>query len=241
MPSMSCHPEMPRPIQVLLVEDDPVQCKLMALLLRAADDFAVTAADNGLEGLERAWTARPDVIVLDLMLPGISGLELLRRYRRERGCAGVLVVTGASGENVAAAAIAAGADFVLTKPVIWGELVRCIRLLAGGLSRQCEDLLVEMGAPPHGAGTRQAARCAGTLGGRREVQMKEVYLETARAEGTSPACVEKNVRRLVETLEKSGGPAFRALFNADGGRPSNSVFLRGLVREVRRRMEEEEN
>ena len=95
-------------LRVLLVEDLPSQRQLGRWALEAAGLEVVTAAD-GLTGLELAWSARPDVILLDLVLPGISGLELLRRYRQDRGTTPVLVLTGAGDPRVANLALARGA------------------------------------------------------------------------------------------------------------------------------------
>ena len=95
---------MKKEIKVLLVEDDEAQRRLMSMLLKTMEEVRLTVAADGLQGLERAQRDRPDVILLDLILPGISGIELLRRYRRGGGQAGVLAISKAVGEEICATA-----------------------------------------------------------------------------------------------------------------------------------------
>ena len=119
-------------IQVLVVEDDPAQRGMLAdLLENTAGMEACGLAGDGLTGLELAWAREPDVILLDLVLPGVSGMELLRRYRAKGGEAKVMVITRCADEAVSSAALAAGADFFLVKPVAHSEVVADIRFRAG--------------------------------------------------------------------------------------------------------------
>ncbi len=220
-----------RPIRVLLVEDVPTQLQLVKWMLETADDMIVTTASDGLEGLARAWSDRPDVILLDLVLPGISGLELLQRYRSKKGPARVIVITGASDNRVTDAALAAGATFVLLKPVELGEVIRRIRFFAGGLTRLCENLLQEMNAPPKWAGFRQAARCAGLLGERKCELLKEAYIQVASENQVEWTCVAKNIERLIRKLDAEQSPIYQELIGLtqDNSRPTNGDFLRMLA------------
>lgn len=230
---------MDREIRVLLVEDDQMQRRLMAMLLESVRGVHLLLAADGIEGLEMARTEACDVIVLDLILPGISGMELLRRYRRSGGKAGILALSKADGEAVRAAAIAAGADFFLCKPALWSEVRRIVRFLAGGLTIGCQELLEELNAPDW-TGRRQAARCAGILGEREKdhVFLKEAYWLTAKEEGTSMVCVEKNIRKLIKALAKPDNTRFWALFDKRPKEtPSNKVFLLALAQAARQREE----
>lgn len=230
---------MAKEIKVLLVEDDEAQRRLMSMLLETMEEVRLTVAADGLEGLERARREEPDVILLDLILPGISGIELLKRYRRQEGKARVLALSKVTGEEICAAAMVAGADFFLYKPALWPEVRRAIRFLAGGLTRRCEELLEEMEAPDL-IGRRQAARCAGLLGEQEggKPLLKEAYLETAREEGTSVDCVEKNIRRLIQELVEKGGPLFWELCGGKAKRPpTNKTFLLALAEQARGREE----
>jgi len=66
--------------RVLIIEDDPNVAEVVTRYLQR-EGYAVEVADDGLEGLERALADPPDLVVLDLMLPALSGLEVCRRLR----------------------------------------------------------------------------------------------------------------------------------------------------------------
>ncbi len=107
---------MSRRSTVLVVDDSPFVCRLVASYLGAESDLLVVGtAHSGAEALERLRTLRPDVIALDLEMPEIDGLEVVRRAMAERPTA-IVVITGASGRSATRTlqALDAGAiDFVL--------------------------------------------------------------------------------------------------------------------------------
>ncbi|WP_129842239.1 response regulator transcription factor [Streptomyces sp. RFCAC02] len=103
---------MPR---VLLVEDDPAVRKGVELAL-GHQGYDVIAATTGEEGLARLASARPDVVVLDLMLPGLSGLDVCRRIR-ERDQVPIIMVTARGDDVDMVVGLEAGADDYVVKPV----------------------------------------------------------------------------------------------------------------------------
>jgi sigma-B regulation protein RsbU (phosphoserine phosphatase) len=110
-------------LRLLLAEDDIDIQRVARLALRRAD-FEVTVANNGIEALARAASARPDVILLDWMMPGLDGLELCRRVREQGGDYTYFIMLSSmatSGENLDQA-ISAGVDDFLAKPAKAGEL-----------------------------------------------------------------------------------------------------------------------
>jgi len=219
------------PIQVLLVGADPVHLHLAKQILDLTGDMEVLTALDGEAGLALALSQGPDVIVLELLLPLMSGPELLRRYRAEGGGAKVLAMAGSSRHSVSDAAFAAGADLVLLEPAQWGEIIHTIRFLAGGLARPCRELLERMGAPAKWAGTEQAAFCAGALGEKRCKLVKSAYAEAAVRFGTGCACVEVNIRRVVKEVHRLQSPAYLSLPGLTFAEtpPSNKEFLFALA------------
>lgn len=113
---------------VLVVEDDDVLREFLCVAL--ADEFEVASTVSGLEAVDLTRTLRPDVVVLDVMLPGLNGLDVVRRIRADPNVRDtpVLVMTAFSDIEPADAA-AAGADRFLSKPFEVGELVEAIREL----------------------------------------------------------------------------------------------------------------
>jgi DNA-binding response OmpR family regulator len=115
------------PTRVLLVEDDAMISEALSLAL-ADEDFDVTAAATGEDGLDLLEAATIDVVLLDLMLPGIDGLTVCRRVR-ERGDLPIIVITARTDTQDVIAGLEAGADDYVTKPLVAGELAARIRAL----------------------------------------------------------------------------------------------------------------
>ncbi len=129
-------------IPVLLVDDDRELTEMLSLYL-AREGFQATAVDTGEEGEVQALSGDYQVIVLDVMLPGISGIEVLRRVRA-RSQVPVLLLT-ARGDNIdRIAGLELGADDYVPKPSSPGELVARLRAI---LRRVQPQLIGECVAP----------------------------------------------------------------------------------------------
>jgi two-component system KDP operon response regulator KdpE len=126
----------------LLVIDDEVQIRRLLRLTLEGGGYRVREAETGALGLNEAAVQRPDAIVLDLSLPDLSGLDVLRRLR-EWSHIPVLILSVRGGESDKIAALDAGADDYLTKPFGGGELLARLRVLlrraqpAGEVSIAC--------------------------------------------------------------------------------------------------------
>ncbi len=115
-----------RPARVLIVDDDPIVAESLAEFMRAEGHDAATAF-NGVEALAALGTAEDEgdafrVVVCDVSLPGMSGIELLRRIVRERPGTAVVMLTGYANVETAVEALRVGAVDYLTKPVVDEEL-----------------------------------------------------------------------------------------------------------------------
>lgn len=115
-------------MRVLLVEDDPVLAREIAHALRA-ENFAVDHAANGEDGLHMGETEAFDAAVLDLGLPKIGGVEVLRGWRAAGRGLPVLILTARDGWSEKVQAFKAGADDYLVKPFRVEELVMRLRAL----------------------------------------------------------------------------------------------------------------
>jgi two-component system phosphate regulon response regulator PhoB len=114
----------------ILVVDDDQRVRTVVSWQLEADGFAVTEAGDGATALDRIERDRPDLVVLDLSLPGISGLDVLRRVRGAEGAATplpVIVLSGRSGETDRIIGLDLGADDYLVKPFSPGELAARVR------------------------------------------------------------------------------------------------------------------
>ncbi|MBE0549062.1 MAG: PAS domain-containing protein [Rubrivivax sp.] len=125
--------------QVLYVEDNPANLKLVRAMLRLLPTVAVLAASTAAEGMALARDERPDLILLDIGLPGMSGLELLAWLRREPALAGIPVIAISANAMPADVerGLVAGFDDYLTKPIDVHKLldrVQAALALQGGES-----------------------------------------------------------------------------------------------------------
>ena len=103
--------------KVLVVEDDPAARRLVSFALEQ-EGYDVLTASNGLEGLTKAQTERPEILVLDVMLPGLDGFEVCRRLRADTEMSGVLVLmlSAKAQESDKTTGLKMGADDYLAKP-----------------------------------------------------------------------------------------------------------------------------
>jgi two-component system, OmpR family, copper resistance phosphate regulon response regulator CusR len=115
-------------MRILLVEDEE---KVSRFIVRglAAEGFAVDGAGDGAAGLELATTYDYDLIVLDLMLPGLSGTEVLRRIRANNHRVPILMLTARDAVADKVEHLEAGADDYLTKPFAFAELMARVKAL----------------------------------------------------------------------------------------------------------------
>jgi two-component system KDP operon response regulator KdpE len=139
---MSEHPGESAPMtRVLVVEDDPNIVDLIRSNL-AVRGFDTIVSTDGLRALQLLETERPDIILLDLMLPEIDGFELCRQVR-ERSTVGVIVVSARGGDRDKVAALNLGADDYMTKPFSIEELLARITATL----RRTRPALQDGGAP----------------------------------------------------------------------------------------------
>lgn len=112
---------------VLVVEDTPSEMELMSYYLREAG-YQVISASSGKEGLERAIAQQPDVIVTDVVMPGISGYELCRKLKRTPETQAVpVVICSSKKQNIDRLwGMRQGAKAYLTKPYTKDELTEAI-------------------------------------------------------------------------------------------------------------------
>jgi DNA-binding response OmpR family regulator len=116
-------------MRILLVEDDDALATVLADGFAEQGHETVRAGSAG-EGRQRATTARHDVIILDVMLPGGSGFDLCRELRRREIAAPILMLTARDAVDDRVAGLDAGADDYLAKPFAFRELLARVRALA---------------------------------------------------------------------------------------------------------------
>jgi two-component system alkaline phosphatase synthesis response regulator PhoP len=113
--------------RILIVEDEPDLLRGLALNL-GAEGFDVLTAQTGDTGVETALSERPDLVLLDVMLPGMSGIDVCRELRRQRFEAPIIMLTARAEEVDRVVGLEIGADDYVTKPFGVRELLARIRV-----------------------------------------------------------------------------------------------------------------
>ncbi|WP_020104346.1 response regulator, partial [Mycobacterium sp. 360MFTsu5.1] len=103
------------PIEVLVVDDEPALGDLVSMVLRY-EGWQVTAAQDGATAIKKAAAEKPDIVVLDIMLPDMSGLDVLHELHRIRPELPVLLLTAKDTVEDRIAGLSAGGDDYVTKP-----------------------------------------------------------------------------------------------------------------------------
>lgn len=132
------------PISVLLVDDEPLYAALLAQRLESRD-FAVTVAADGDEALRAAVSSPPDLVLLDVNLPGLSGVEVLAELKRAGFAGEALMLTGQAGVETAVAGMKLGAADYLSKSLDFDDLVAALtRAYGRKLDRAESARLIEV-------------------------------------------------------------------------------------------------
>ena len=179
--------------RVLVVDDDPTALRLIGYSLQQ-EGYDVLTASNGLDGLSQARQLRPDMVILDIMMPDLDGFEVCRRLRSDPATRRlpVLMLTAKGQVADKVSGFRAGADDYMVKPADPGELVARVSALltrAGYTEVQEARVLSFLGAKG-GVGTTTAAVNAGVLlakGGR-----NVILVDLRGTFGT--ACLQLNLR-----------------------------------------------
>ena len=140
-----------KPINVLVVDDEPVLAELVSMALRY-EGWDIETAGDGASAIELAKENPPDVVVLDVMLPDMSGLDVLRKLRDQQPGLPLLLLTAKDSVEDRIAGLTAGGDDYVTKPFSLEEVVLRLRALlrrtgvayeAGGAQIVVGDLVLD--------------------------------------------------------------------------------------------------
>lgn len=233
--------------RVLVVEDDESQLLALALGLER-EGMVVTGVRSGQEALERHDELAPDLVLLDVVLGGMSGIEVCRQLRARGATTPIIMVSSRADEMDVVVGIEVGADDYLAKPYRLRELVARIGVL---LRRRRHAVLLAPGAPPAAVAAPPAGTTVLSAGDivldddRHEVQVAGRPLELALREFQVLRELLANAGRVVTRdellqrvwgLDYDGDPRIvstlvgrlRAHLEADPRQPTRIVTIRGV-------------
>jgi DNA-binding NarL/FixJ family response regulator len=189
-------------MRVLIVDDHPVFRDGLAGLLSTLDDMVVIGtAASGEEAIERAAADPPDVVLMDLNLPGLSGVEATRRIVTSTPQIGVLAVTMIDDDDMVVAALRAGARGYVLKGSTGAEIVDALRTVGAGgvvLGRGVAATVLAMPARPREDGLTDREREVLTM-----IAEGATNGQIARSLGLSLKTVQNYVSRVLDKLQVS--------------------------------------
>ncbi|MDO5401634.1 MAG: sporulation initiation factor Spo0A C-terminal domain-containing protein [Eubacteriales bacterium] len=214
-----------------------------ALAAELEEPYHVHCCTNGRDTLELLRRTRPDILVLDLMLPELDGISLLQTAAREGICPRVLAVTPLVSDYVVEAARSLGIGYLIRKPcdvrataMRVDDLNNCLppQLSPEDPRSRCADMLLDMGLSPKHRGYHYL-REAVVLMARDPGQSvtKELYPEVARVCRSQAHHVERSIRSALSAAwNQREGEVWAQYFHRDRC-PSNAVFISRLAEELR--------
>lgn len=233
--------------------------------LRAEPGISIVgSAHDGHSVLHDVATAKPDVLLLDIILPEIDGLGVLERLGADAYRPGVIVVSSVCQDRIVAQACNSGADYYMLRPVQHSVLVERIVQIGGAGNRpparihspgvsakpatvavtsDLSRLLHEIGVPAHLLGYRYLRRAIEMVidnVGLLSAMTKDLYPTIAREQGATPSRVERAIRHAIDVAWGRGDTAcLRSIFgntvHHERGKPTNSEFIAMLADKLRGR------
>ena len=219
-------PRPPRALRILVVDDDPAMVGAITALVGTEGHQVITAYD-GLTAVRRYREERPDLVLLDLAMPGPDGYTVAGRIRAE-GDAPIVVVSGESSEDAKVRALGIGADDYLVKPFGRGELLARI---AAVMRRADRSIGAAGGARDgEGSGTTLTSGALTLDIGRHEARVGETRLDLTPIEF-----------RLAEALVRAAGDLVPHLRLVRAGWPAEAdpdlLWLKPDVARLRRKLQ----
>ncbi len=213
VPTMNVTPPMPK----VLIIDDEVQIQRLLKLTLEAEKYVVRQAFSGRTGLIELAAFRPDLVILDLGLPDMSGMDVLKRLREWSGVH-VLVLSVQTEQSEKIAVLDSGADDYVTKPFDACELMARLRVLSRRQNSAIEAVVVTFGSIQVDLGSHLVTRAG------REVSLTAMEYALLHLLVTNRGKIMMH-KNLLRTL---WGPQFE----------SNTNYLRVYMRRLRQKLED---
>lgn len=198
-------------ISVLLVDDHPVVIEGLRKVLATAGDISISGEATDASGaIELARHLRPDVILLDLRMPGASGVQAVRRLREQESRSAVIILTSYGDQAYVRQALEAGADGYLLKSTPPEQLIAAIRAAARGRRQLSPELLDAVLSDFGGLAREQTRRDADLSDEDREILRRAAEGATNREIGNAMGKSEIAIKKRLQVIFAKLGAVDRA-------------------------------
>ena len=243
-----------RRIRLLIADDNKEFCDLVYEFFDNEQDMEVLGvAHDGLEALEKVSALKPEVIILDLIMPNLDGLGVIERLSEDPQKPKIVVLSAVGQDKITQKAIGLGADYYIVKPFDLNILVERVRSLVGdftvskktatkriattdskaSLEMEITNIIHEIGVPAHIKGyfyIREAIYMVVHNVDLLSAVTKELYPTIANKYKTTPSRVERAIRHAIEVAWNRGcvetiNNLFGYTITKDKGKPTNSEFI----------------
>ena len=210
-------------ITVLLVDDHPVVVEGLRKVLNASPDLSVTGeAHDAAAAIEQARLLRPDVVLMDLRMPGATGIQAVRRMRELDVSSAVIILTSYGDQAYVRQALEAGADGYLLKSAHPDELVTAIRNAARGRRALSPELLDGVLADLGGLAREQTKHDAGLSG-------EDLEILRLAAKGATNREIGEKLHKTEIAIKKRLQIIFSRLGTVDRAHAVAEAMKRGLI------------
>ena len=242
-------------MRILLADDDTEFCARMSAVLDSADDFELVGiAENGEKALSAVNELRPDVLIIELMLPVMDGMSVLSRLHEQDGPhPAVMVFSAFASPQIGAECAALGVDLFLRKPMEPQAVCERLRLWRTGqlravkaeesmaLELRVTEVIHQVGVPAHIKGyqfLRDAILLAVSDHDYINAVTKRLYPEIAKRNATTASRVERAIRHAIEVAWDRGdvdtlNSYFGYTIHNLRGKPTNSEFIAMISDKIR--------
>lgn len=217
------------PVRIIVIDDHPIVRQGISSLLSNYSEFALVGeADNGSDALDLIQLSQPDVILLDIRMPGESGLDTLNAILRQQSTARVLMLTSFDDEEYVMTALRSGAYGYVLKSVSDDQLVNAIRAVHRGekiLSSQVTDQVIRRAVAEQGKGVQPEATANAPL------SLGEVEIAILRllVKGASNAEIGDALFMSQTTVKRKLRPIFEILNVQTRAQAAAEAVRRGIV------------
>ena len=229
--------------KVLLADaNEDFRSMLQEFVNRTEGFDIVGSAGDGMEALRLAEEKKPDLILMDIVLPELDGFAVIRQLREARSEAKIIVISAFCSDHVVAEAVEKGADYYMTKPCQEDSLLDRMRAVCSmpaqadhttELKNMVTSIIHEIGVPAHIKGyqyLREAIMIAVEDLDVINAVTKVLYPEVAKRFSTTPSRVERAIRHAIEVAWDRGDletlqKYFGYTVSNSKGKPTNSEFI----------------